>query len=280
MRRPRFSRASCRTASPFSIATTRSSGGCAKRAKAASIANVLSFGEQTAADACLVDIELGENGSRVHARVLNRELSYELGVPGKHVALNSLAVLLGAHAVGVDLDHASVALAHIEAPAGRGRRESLPTHNGEITLIDESYNANPASMQAALDLLGSARADGEGRRIAVLGDMLELGKRSSVLHSALAEHVERNAVDVVFAAGTDMRHLFDALPERIRGAWAPHASELHAPVIEAIQGGDIVMVKGSNGSRMGPLVAALREHFRAPAIVGVAIHVGRRIIVC
>ena len=120
-------------------------------------------------------------------------------------------------------------------------------------------------MQAALDLLGSAKVSGEGRRIAVLGDMLELGQQSIALHSGLAEHIERNAVDMVFAAGNDMRHLFDALPERIRGTWVPRASELHAPVIEAIHGGDIVMVKGSNGSRMGPLVAALRDHFRARA---------------
>jgi UDP-N-acetylmuramoyl-tripeptide--D-alanyl-D-alanine ligase len=95
--------------------------------------------------------------------------------------------------------------------------------------------------------------------------MLELGEQSIALHSGLAEHIERNSVDVVFAAGNDMRHLFDALPERIRGTWAPRASELHAPVIEAMHGGDIVMVKGSNGSRMGPLVAALRDHFRARA---------------
>jgi UDP-N-acetylmuramoyl-tripeptide--D-alanyl-D-alanine ligase len=117
-------------------------------------------------------------------------------------------------------------------------------------------------MQAALDLLGSAKVAGEGRRIAVLGDMLELGPQSIALHSGLAEHIERNSVDMVFAAGSDMRYLFDALPERIRGQWAPRASDLHAPVIEAVHGGDIVMVKGSNGSRMGPLVAALRDHFR------------------
>jgi UDP-N-acetylmuramoyl-tripeptide--D-alanyl-D-alanine ligase len=234
-----------------------------ERAQENAVSHVLSFGEHAGADAHLVGAELGEDSSRVRARILGRDLTYELGVSGKHFALNSLAVLLAAHAAGVDLDRASSALAYIEAPAGRGRRENLPTREGQITLIDESYNANPASMQAALDLLGSAKVSGEGRRIAVLGDMLELGQQSIALHSGLAEHIERNAVDMVFAAGNDMRHLFDALPERIRGTWVPRASELHAPVIEAIHGGDIVMVKGSNGSRMGPLVAALRDHFRA-----------------
>jgi UDP-N-acetylmuramoyl-tripeptide--D-alanyl-D-alanine ligase len=234
-----------------------------ERAEQSSATHILGFGEHAEADARLIDVNLGEESSRVHARVLNRDLAYELGVPGKHFALNSLAVLLAAHAVGVDLDRAASALAYIEAPAGRGRRESLPAPQGAITLIDESYNANPASMQAALDLLGGAKVSGDGRRIAVLGDMLELGSQSIALHSGLAEHIERNSVDMVFAAGHDMRHLFDALPERIRGHWAPRASELHTPVIEAIHGGDIIMVKGSNGSRMGPLVAALREHFRA-----------------
>ncbi len=226
-------------------------------------AHVVTFGEHPEADARLTDIEPATESSRVHARVFGRELVYELGVPGRHLALNSLAVLLAAHAAGVDLDRAAAALAYIEAPAGRGRRESLRASEGEITLIDESYNANPASMQAALEVLGSAKTSGDGRRIAVLGDMLELGPQSIALHSGLAEHIQRNAIDVVFAAGNDMRHLFDALPERIRGQWAPRASELHRPVIEAIHGGDIVMVKGSNGSRMGPLVAALREHFSA-----------------
>jgi UDP-N-acetylmuramoyl-tripeptide--D-alanyl-D-alanine ligase len=233
-----------------------------ERALNASVTHILSFGEHAEADARLTGVELSEDSSRVHARILDRDLTYELGVPGKHFALNSLAVLLAAHAAGIDLDRASAALAYIEAPAGRGRRENLRVAEGEITLIDESYNANPASMQAALDLLGSAKVAGEGRRIAVLGDMLELGPQSIALHSGLAEHIERNAVDMVFAAGSDMRHLFDALPERIRGQWAPRASDLHAPVIEAVHGGDIVMVKGSNGSRMGPLVAALRDHFR------------------
>jgi UDP-N-acetylmuramoyl-tripeptide--D-alanyl-D-alanine ligase len=235
------------------------------RAQQSSVRHILSFGEHPEADARLTGLDFSEESSRVHARILDRELTYELGVPGRHFALNSLAVLLAARSAGVDLDRASSALAYIEAPAGRGRRETLRTGEGQITLIDESYNANPASMQAALDLLGSARISGDGRRIAVLGDMLELGEQSIALHSGLAEHIERNSVDVVFAAGNDMRHLFDALPERIRGTWAPRASELHAPVIEAMHGGDIVMVKGSNGSRMGPLVAALRDHFRARA---------------
>ena len=234
-----------------------------ERAQENSVHRILSFGEHAEADARLVSIDLGEDSSRVHARILGRDLTYELGVPGRHFALNSLAVLLAAHAAGMDIDRASSALAYIEAPAGRGRRENLPAPQGAITLIDESYNANPASMQAALDLLGSAQTSGEGRRIAVLGDMLELGRHSIAMHSGLAEHIERNSVDMVFAAGQDMRHLFDALPERIRGQWAPRASDLHAPVIEAIHGGDVIMVKGSHGSRMGPLVAALRDHFRA-----------------
>ncbi|GAC1335317.1 MAG: UDP-N-acetylmuramoylalanyl-D-glutamyl-2,6-diaminopimelate--D-alanyl-D-alanine ligase [Beijerinckiaceae bacterium] len=235
-------------------------------AKQSPAGHILTFGEHADADARLEDVVLGDNSSRVGARILGREITYDLGVAGRHFAINSLAVLLAARAAGVDIEEAAPALVEVHAPAGRGRRERLHAPDGTITLIDESYNANPASMRAALDLLGRARLEGEGRRIAVLGDMLELGSWSNVLHSALAEHIERNSVDVVFAAGRDMRHLFDALPERIRGAWAPQASELHASVLEGGHGGYIVMVKGSNGSRMGSLVAALRSHFTgAPA---------------
>ena len=246
-----------------------------ERAQENAVSHVLSFGEHAEADAHLVGAELGEDSSRVRARILGRDLTYELGVSGKHFALNSLAVLLAAHAAGVDLDRASSALAVISIAqryAGHVQQVGMAAMTGTagaglvgryVIVVDEDID--PSSMQAALDLLGSAKISGEGRRIAVLGDMLELGQQSIALHSGLAEHIERNAVDMVFAAGNDMRHLFDALPERIRGTWVPRASELHAPVIEAVHGGDIVMVKGSNGSRMGPLVAALRDHFRARA---------------
>ncbi len=133
--------------------------------------------------------------------------------------MNSLAaILLAAHAVGIDARHAADTLQHFKPPAGRGERLTLVSPRGPFTLIDESYNANPASMRAALALLGDA-PKALGRRIAVLGDMLELGAEAPHLHRELAEEIERNQVEVVYAAGPLMKHLFDALPNDKRGAW-------------------------------------------------------------
>jgi UDP-N-acetylmuramoyl-tripeptide--D-alanyl-D-alanine ligase len=222
---------------------------------------VLGFGAHEEADARLISVEANNGGSSVEADILGTRLRYTIGMPGRHIAMNSLAVLLAARAMGGDLDASAAALADFAPPAGRGVRERLVQDNRAITLIDESYNANPASMGAALDVLGSMPRHGAGRRVAVLGDMLELGPQASALHRALADDIERNDVDVVFAAGPLMRHLYDALPDARRGGFAPDAASLSAIVAEALDDGDVVMVKGSNGSRMGTVVARLRREF-------------------
>jgi UDP-N-acetylmuramoyl-tripeptide--D-alanyl-D-alanine ligase len=231
-------------------------------AKSSPASFVLSFGESEGADARLVSCEVVGETTRVTAQALGQTLTYTIGAPGRHVAMNSLAVLLAARALGLDLHTAARALADFAPPSGRGRRESLSTDDGEITLIDESYNANPVSMRAALDLLGAVEG---GRRIAVLGDMLELGPQGRELHAALVDDIVRNRVDLVFASGPLMHALFEALPAEQRGAHAASAAELEPIVLGALRAGDVVMVKGSNGSRMGPLVAAMRKAFTAPA---------------
>jgi UDP-N-acetylmuramoyl-tripeptide--D-alanyl-D-alanine ligase len=177
------------------------------------------------------------------------------------MAMNSLAVLLAASAAGADLEQCALALAEFEAPQGRGQRLVLDARDGPFTLIDESYNANPASMRAALALLGAEDAPPLGRRVAALGDMLELGPEAERLHRELAEVVAANKVDVVFAAGPMMRGLFDALPREARGAWGETSAEIEGQLLNAIAAGDMVMVKGSNGSRMGRLVAAIESRF-------------------
>ena len=177
------------------------------------------------------------------------------------MAENALGVLLAAHALGVDVDACAAALAGFSAQKGRGARISVAAPGGAATVIDESYNANPASMRAALKLLGAAKPGPNGRRIAVIGDMLELGSDSAALHAELASDLEANKVDLLFGAGPLTRALYDAAPASIRGAWAEGSSELTADIAAALRGGDVVMVKGSNASRMGPLVATLREQF-------------------
>jgi UDP-N-acetylmuramoyl-tripeptide--D-alanyl-D-alanine ligase len=154
---------------------------------------------------------------------------------------------------------AALALAELKAPAGRGERMTLDLPGGAVLLIDESYNANPTSMCAALALLGQAPMQGLGRRIAVLGDMLELGPEGAALHAALAESVLANAIDLVYCAGPLMKSLWEALPSERRGGYAENSAALEGDVLGAIAAGDAVMVKGSLGSRMGRIVKALQR---------------------
>ena len=233
-----------------------------ERAQASPARFVLGFGEHDGADARLVSVKDDEHGSTVEARILGQAVEYRLGMPGRHIVINSLAVLLATRALGGDVQAAAATFATIAPPTGRGTRERLARDDRAIVLIDESYNANPVSMAAALDLLGAVPR-GQGRRVAVLGDMLELGPQAPQLHEQLATDIARNAVDVVFAAGPMMRYLYEALPQDQRGALAPDANELADIVADAIGDGDVVMIKGSNGSRMGSIVARLRADFAA-----------------
>ena len=164
------------------------------------------------ADARLVRHSLQAENSTVEARILGQPVTYKLGAPGKHLVLNSLAVLATAALVGSDLALAALALSNLKPAAGRGVRASLRVPGGSALLIDESYNANPASMAAAIALLGQAPVGGQGRRIAVLGDMLELGGQGPALHRALAEPIEAAGIDLVFCSGPLMRALWEALP--------------------------------------------------------------------
>jgi UDP-N-acetylmuramoyl-tripeptide--D-alanyl-D-alanine ligase len=166
-------------------------------------------------------------------------------------------VLATAVLLGADLALASLALVQLQPPVGRGARSTLDLPSGAALLIDESYNANPASMRAALGLLGQAPIGPRGRRIAVLGDMLELGAESAALHRALAQPIVELGIDLVFCSGPSMRALWEALPSERRGAYAADSTALQPKVLGAVHGGDAIMVKGSLGSRMGPIVRAL-----------------------
>jgi UDP-N-acetylmuramoyl-tripeptide--D-alanyl-D-alanine ligase len=232
-----------------------------KRAAEAAGARVVAFGTGADADARLIEASFKPDCSTVRANILGADVTYKLGAPGRHVVMNSLAVLAAASLVGADLAVAALALVSLAAPIGRGRRATLAMPGGEAILIDESYNANPASMHAALALLGQTPVAAAGRRIAVMGDMLELGTHGPELHRALAEPVVANAVDLVFCAGPLMHELWQALPSERRGAYAETAAALEPRVVAAVRAGDAVMVKGSLGSRMGPIVKALERRY-------------------
>jgi len=201
----------------------------------------------------------------VSARILARKLAFVIGAPGAHMAQNALGALLAAEALGADLDACAAALARFAPQQGRGARFSIETPDGPATIIDESYNANPASMRAALALLAAAKPGPKGRRIAVIGDMLELGPKAAAMHAELAPDLSASRVDLLFGAGPLTRALYDAAPASMRGAWAERSNDLTDKVARALRGGDIAMIKGSNGSRMGPLVAALRDRFERGA---------------
>jgi UDP-N-acetylmuramoyl-tripeptide--D-alanyl-D-alanine ligase len=217
-------------------------------------ARVLSFGSGETCDARLVDLQAADGHAVVQARLHGKALDFPILQTGRHWGPNSMAVLLMLEALGVNLDISLGALGAFEPLAGRGAETSVQLPGGAFTLIDESYNANPISMASAIATLGSRKA---GRRIVALTDMLELGPEAANFHAQLAAPLDRAQVDLVFCAGPLMKSLWDALPPTRRGGYAESAADLAPQVAQAVEPGDVVMVKGSNGSKAGAVAAAL-----------------------
>ena len=232
-------------------------------ALASDAGSILTFGEHAEADVRAERVVLSPDATVVEARVLGESVLYRLGAPGRHVAMNSLAVLAAVKALGGDLAVAALGLAELAAPAGRGERTELAAADGPFVLVDEAFNANPASMRAALANLAVTKPAPRGRRIAVLGDMLELGAEGPALHRDLAAPVEASGADLVFAAGPLMKNLVEALPPERRGGYAATAAELEPAVIDSVRAGDVVMVKGSKGILVSGIVKALKERYGA-----------------
>lgn len=224
-------------------------------------ARIITFGTTADAFVGARDIKLGDTGSEIIAEIAYRPLRYRLGTVGVHIAVNSLAVVAALDALQLTLEAATKPLAWITPPVGRGARTVLKAGNGSILLIDESYNANPASMRAAIAVLGAVSRSAYPRRVAILGDMLELGDKSEQYHLELAAPLAAAQADRVFACGPHMQRLFEKLPPAQRGAWAPDSAALIAHVVSTLLPGDAVMVKGSLGSRMAPIVAAIKARY-------------------
>jgi len=220
------------------------------RARQCHVARLLTFGGKPGSDARLVSYDEDPEGARIEADILGHPVAFRIAAPGLHIASNALGALLCVASVDGDVRNAAAALKSFTALKGRGARFVA----GGVDVIDESYNANPASMAAALALLGKAT----GRRIAVLGDMLEMGPDGAAHHAALASAVEAARADLVFLCGPLMKALWDSLPAARRTAYAPTSAELAALVLPALRTGDAVLVKGSNGSRMSVIVDALK----------------------
>ena len=228
-----------------------------ERAEAAGVAHFVSFGTHIEADARLLDFAVTADRTLVFALIHDKPICYSIGVPGRPWAMNSLAVLLAADAAGLSVEQAAAALASLRPPKGRGEKKVLRWGDGAVTIIDESYNASPVSVRAALATLGSMQPGKGGRRIAVLGDMLELGEQGPSLHRGLAETVAEFGIDKVFTAGPLMGGLHEALASEKRADHAADSAQLAPKVAAALTAGDVVVVKGSAGSRMRRVVAHL-----------------------
>jgi len=218
-------------------------------------ATVWSFGEAAGATARLTGFAVEGEGATVSVELRGEALSFPIRQTGVHWGPNSLCVLLMLEALDVPRETALAALAAFAPIEGRGAEKTIRIDGGAFTLVDESYNANPVSMQAALKTLGARKV--AGRRIVALTDMLELGESSDRFHAELAGPIASANVDTVFLAGVHMKSLWEALPPTRRGGYAEVTEKLTTILAGAIRPGDVVMVKGSNGSRAGVLAGAL-----------------------
>lgn len=236
-----------------------------KMARAAGVEHVFGFGENARSTYKLTKCVLHADHSDIMVRIDGHEVAASIGAPGRHMVQNVLAVLGAAHLVGADLAKVALALADLSAERGRGKRHVLRHPKGPITLIDESYNANPASMDAAMALLNATPVSGEGRRIAVLGDMLELGDHSAKLHAALADLIVGTETRTVFLGGPEMQALADILPNDIKTEYRAGAEDLKPVLLSALKAGDVVMIKSSKGIGFSKLVDALLGKFPAEA---------------
>jgi UDP-N-acetylmuramoyl-tripeptide--D-alanyl-D-alanine ligase len=229
------------------------------KAQSCGIAHVWGFGEAADAEGKLDSVALDPSGSTVSATILGQAVRFRLPLPGRHQVQNALAVLLAVTAVGGDVALGARALEGLNPVKGRGVVSEIQLAGGTFKIIDETYNASPAAVRATIAVLGMTEPASGGRRIVALGDMLELGEGGPSAHAGLADALIAAEIDRVFTAGPLMRHLQDAIPTRMKGGHAADSTALGPLVAASAAPGDIVLVKGSAGSRMGAVVTALRE---------------------
>jgi UDP-N-acetylmuramoyl-tripeptide--D-alanyl-D-alanine ligase len=238
----------------------------ATAAQHAGAAEIVGFGAHPEAAVRLIDCVLDSRGSTVEAAVYGRIFRFRVPVPGRHWVINVLAVLAAAHAAGAAVDRAAAALEEFEALPGRGRRHDLAWRNGILTVIDESYNASPAAMRAALAVLAATEPVDGGRRVAVLGDMLELGEASGSLHRELAESLVAAEVERVFLIGDAIAALDAVLPAEIRAGLWRSPEEAMPALLRFLEPGDVVTIKGSRGVRVSRIMELLCAQSARPEL--------------
>ncbi|WP_439154253.1 UDP-N-acetylmuramoyl-tripeptide--D-alanyl-D-alanine ligase [Yoonia sp.] len=226
------------------------------------------FGE-TGADWTVGNVRLSGDVTVIAACHAGQDYLFKLSVPGRHFAMNAVGVLAVAEALGADPVAASLDIATWVPPAGRGTREVIVIDRAieteTLDLIDDAFNANPTSLAASLEVVAAGTPTDnvgrimKGRRIAILGDMLELGPDEVAMHRGMAANPHLQSLDLIHCAGPLMQHLWQALPKGQRGQWAPTAAELVGQVSRLVDTGDVVLVKGSKGSKISLVVDAIRK---------------------
>jgi len=237
------------------------------QAREAGVGRIVTYGYEENSDWWIAGVTQLDNKMAADIRHGGQSYHLRLNVPGKHMVANAVAALAVSHLAGEGTKVALDALGEFGAPEGRGLTLKLGPKKNPLLLVDESYNANVASMNAALELFAAAKAPG-GRKIVVLGDMLELGPQGPLLHASLADAVLKSGAAHVFLVGPVMRSLADALAQRAeRDRESPGVTHVQAveeigePLFATLAYGDAVMVKGSKGVRLASLVKTIRERF-------------------
>lgn len=230
-----------------------------KIAQGRNMDRILSFGTAKNALCRMTHYAIDDTHSAIEATIAGTPVAYRIGTIGKHWALTSVAVLGVVDALRADLAKAAAALANFTEPKGRGQIRKLCVKGGNLRLIDDAYNASPVSVKGAIEKVAEIRdaSKEQVRTVVVLGDMLELGEQAEDLHVGLVPTLVNNQMDLVFAAGSFMEKMYNALPETMRGAYKPTSRELAPVVVEALRANDLVLVKGSRGSRMDVVVDAI-----------------------
>jgi UDP-N-acetylmuramoyl-tripeptide--D-alanyl-D-alanine ligase len=222
-------------------------------------ARIITFGTGAGADVVAEQVALHPDCSCVTARVGAHRLTFKVGMSGRHWVGNALAVLAAVDAAGGDLALAGLALAELGDLPGRGQRLRVATDTGAAIVIDESYNANPASMAASLAVLGAITPAGQGRRLALLGAMRELGARSDEFHAELAPHIVAAGVSCIIVVGNEMKPLATALSRQLEVLHVVDAGAAEVEITRLLGKDDVLLVKGSNSVGLGRVVAALRD---------------------
>jgi UDP-N-acetylmuramoyl-tripeptide--D-alanyl-D-alanine ligase len=221
------------------------------------VSRIVGFGKSAAAEARLLACRLQDSGSDVEALIHGRRIEYRLGAAGEHWVLNSIAALAVVEALGADVAKAAARLGEVRALPGRGARRRLKFGSGTVEFLDESYNANPASVRAMLAVLARTAPAPGGRRLLALGDMRELGEYADSLHAGLADAVAASGAAQVFLCGPHMQALWQRLAAAQKGAYRPDSAALAGEVASALRAGDVIAIKGSLGSKMKNVVDAV-----------------------